>query len=239
MSASHGSAYEHDFEPIRGLPGALPAGETILWQGAPHWAALAVHALHVRLVTLYFAGLIVAQGISAALAADARAAPAILIGEALWTGLAGLVAVGLLCLFAWLVARTSVYTITNRRVVLRVGVAISKAVNLPFAIIEGAALRHHGGGGGDIPLRLKPGMRAGYVVLWPHVRPWRWAEPEPMLRAIPDAGAVAAILAEALSAHAGAAGAAFQVTPPAVAPTPAPVPAPTPIGDLVLQGAAR
>ncbi|HBB55427.1 MAG TPA: phosphopantetheine adenylyltransferase, partial [Hyphomonadaceae bacterium] len=26
---------EFDFEPVRGLPEALPAGEAILWQGAP------------------------------------------------------------------------------------------------------------------------------------------------------------------------------------------------------------
>jgi hypothetical protein len=234
MTPPRATSEEHDFEPIRGLPGVLPAGETILWQGAPHWASLAVHALHVRLVTLYFAGLIVAQGVGAALAGNARAAPAILLGEALWTGLAGLVGVGLLCLFAWLVARTSVYTITNRRVVLRIGVAISKAVNLPFAIIDGAALRQHGAGAGDIPLHLKTTTRAGYVLLWPHVRPWRWAQPEPMLRAIPNAGEVAALLADALSAHAAEAGAAFKVMAPA-----APAPACAPTGELVLQGAAQ
>jgi hypothetical protein len=231
MSAHHPSSTEHDFEPIRGLPGALPAGETILWQGAPHWAALAVHALHVRFVTLYFAGLIVAQGLGGALSSDARAAPAIVLGEALWTALAGLTAVGLLCLFAWLVARSSVYTITNRRVVLRIGVAISKAVNLPFAIIEGAALRRHGAGAGDIPLKLKAGTRAGYLLLWPHARPWRWAEPEPMLRAIPNAGAVAAILAQALAAHAAATGATVsREAPEAAAPMPAPA-------GRLLQGA--
>lgn len=225
-------AHEHDFEPIRGLPGALPPGETILWQGAPHWAALAVHALHVRFVTLYFAALIVAQGVGAALSGDQRANPAIVLGEALWTGFAGLAAIGLLCLFAWLSARTSVYTITNRRIVLRVGVAISKAVNLPFAIIESAALRQHGAGVGDIPLRLKAPTRAGYFLLWPHVRPWRWSEPEPMLRAIPQAGAVAAILAQALAAHASATGMAHGVQIPTAA-----MPAAHPRGDLVLEGA--
>jgi hypothetical protein len=216
MTAPHASATEHDFEPIRGLPGDLPAGETILWQGAPQWAALAVHALHVRFVTLYFAALIVAQGLNATLSGAPRAAPAIVLGEALWTALAGLAAVGLLCLFAWLVARSSVYTITNRRVVLRVGVAISKAVNLPFAIIEGAALRQHAAGAGDIPLKLKAGTRAGYLLLWPHVRPWRFAEPEPMLRAIPNAAGVAAILAEALGAHARAGSASVHRAAPVV-----------------------
>ena len=47
---------EHDFEPIRGLPGPLPEGETILWQGAPDWRVLAVQAFHVRAVAIYFGG---------------------------------------------------------------------------------------------------------------------------------------------------------------------------------------
>ena len=26
---------EHDYEPVRGLPGPLPAGEQLIWQGSP------------------------------------------------------------------------------------------------------------------------------------------------------------------------------------------------------------
>jgi hypothetical protein len=208
MSAPHAArhgAYEHDFEPVPGLPGRLPEGETILWQGAPNWSALAVHAMHVRWVTLYFAAIIVAQGLSGALGPTPIGADGISLaraaGEAVWTAAFGLLAIGLLCLYAGLIAKTSLYTITNRRVVMRVGVAIPKAVNLPFAIIESAALRRHPGDTGDLPLQLKPEARAGYILLWPHVRPWRWNAPEPMLRAIPDAGGAAKILADALEAY--------------------------------------
>ena len=41
----------------------------------------------------------------------------------------------------------------------------------------------------------------GYALLWPHARPWRLSQPEPMLRAVPEAQDVAAILAEATSKH--------------------------------------
>ena len=34
---------EHEFEAALGLPEPLPAGETILWQGAPSWTAMAKH----------------------------------------------------------------------------------------------------------------------------------------------------------------------------------------------------
>jgi len=46
-------------------------------------------------------------------------------------------------------------------------------------------------------LELKGDSKVSYVMAWPHVRPWRFARPEPALRCIPDAQAVAKILAEA------------------------------------------
>jgi hypothetical protein len=221
MSAHPPSAYEHDDEPIRGLPGVPPVGEVILWQGGPDWAAFAVHALHVRLVCAYFAVMCAAQPIMAGLRApgDGRAL-AVATGESFWIAALGLAAVGLLCLFATLVARTTVYTITNRRVVLRIGVAISKAVNLPFAILTGADLRSHPGGEGDLALTLKPGHRASYILLWPHARPFRWSSPQPMLRCVAQASAVGATLAQALQAFTTVAGHEAAAT---TVPTPAPV----------------
>ena len=57
---------EYDNEPIRGLPGLLPAGETILWQGAPDWRALARTAFRTRLVAGYF-GMLAAWALASAL----------------------------------------------------------------------------------------------------------------------------------------------------------------------------
>ena len=48
--------------------------------------------------------------------------------------------------------RTSVYTVTDRRVVLRIGVALTASLNLPFRQIEQASVRLHADGSGDIPL---------------------------------------------------------------------------------------
>ena len=48
-------SHEHfDFEPVRGLPALLPAGEKLLWQGSPDWRSLAVRAYHVRKIAIYF-----------------------------------------------------------------------------------------------------------------------------------------------------------------------------------------
>ena len=53
---------DFDFEPVRGLPQILPKGERMLWQGAPRWQDLAVHAFHARKVIWYFAGLTLLAG---------------------------------------------------------------------------------------------------------------------------------------------------------------------------------
>ncbi|WP_232824387.1 hypothetical protein [Blastomonas sp. UPD001] len=49
---------EYDEEPVRGLPGELPQGETLLWQGSPDWRLLARSAFFTRIVGLYFAALV-------------------------------------------------------------------------------------------------------------------------------------------------------------------------------------
>ena len=47
-------------------------------------------------------------------------------------------------------------------------------------------------------LSLAGSDRIAYLHLWPHARPWRLKRTEPMLRALADAPAVAAQLAQAL-----------------------------------------
>lgn len=183
--------------PPRGLPEPLPAGEHILWQGAPKAAALARRALGTRAVALYFA---VASVFVAAFGLSGGKSAGALALSLVQTGVACLIVLALIRGFAALVERTTVYTITNRRIVMRIGVALPVTLNLPFASIEGAGLRTYGDGTGDLPLQLDGNGRVGFVHLWPHARPWRIARPEPMLRCVPDAAQVAAILARALGA---------------------------------------
>ncbi len=183
----------------RGLPERLPDGERLLWQGAPDWRVLARHAFHVRGLAAYF-GVIVAYSFgSAALGGTPLAHAALSAAE-----LAGvaLVPVAFLLAYAWAVGRATVYSITNRRVVIRIGLALPVTINLPFGKIEAAALNGRGNGFGDISLLLSAGNKVAYLVLWPHARPWRLARPEPMLRAFPDAGRVGQLLARALAASA-------------------------------------
>jgi hypothetical protein len=190
---------ECDGEPVLGLPERLPAGETILWQGAPAWKPFARHGLHERKLAVYFALLTVWNAVST-LQAGRTVQQAMV--SATWAIGLGAAALLLITLFAWLVGRSTVYTITNKRVVMRFGIAMPMSVNYPFALVDGAGLKLHAEGTGDIPLAMRKGSKLSYMILWPHARPWRFANPEPMMRAIPEADRVARILARALTAAA-------------------------------------
>lgn len=216
-------------EPVRGLPGHLPEGERILWQGAPSWRALARRALLVRLSLLWFGGF-------AAWYAAGAITGGLGIGEALvktaTQGIACAIAVGIIATIAYYQAKTTVFTITNRRVVMRFGLALDLSINLPFKQIEGAALRLFRDGTGDIPLALRGNDRLAYLHLWPNARPWHFSKPQPMLKAVPGAEAVARILAEALRSDLERRDAASSDQPARPEPRPVrlPRPARTPAG---------
>lgn len=190
MSMQH----EHEFEAAPGLPEKLPAGEHILWQGAPDWRQLAVHAFHVRKLALYFAAMLAVQ--AAFLQAEQRP----LLAPLALSATLALVALGLLAATAWFSARTTMYTLTNRRVVMRVGIVLTLSFNLPLRQIAGASLKPHAAGCGDIALRLQGPGRIAWAHLWPHARPWALRQPQPSLRCVPEAQALGALIQQSWQA---------------------------------------
>ena len=182
---------EHDHEPTPGLPGTLPPGERILWQGSPDWRALARNAFHTRLIGLYFI-LLAGWALVSAIGSGIHSVRD-LTGVAM-TGMLGVVAVALLHLLAWGSARTTIYTLTNRRIVMRIGMAVPKCINLPLNSIAALDLGTYADGTGDLPLDLTGAPKLGYLALWPHARGWKIARPQPALRAVPDAAIIAALI---------------------------------------------
>lgn len=194
------NGHEHEFEAAYGLPEPLPKGETILWQGAPDFADMAVRVFHLKKIAVYFAVLMVVRG-SYLYSLD-EPSMTVLAGILIVAGL-GLTAMVALAMLAWLTARTTAYTLTDKRLVMRIGVVLTLTFNLPFKRIETAGLQLTAKGFGDMPLVLSGGDRIGWLNLWPHVRPWQVAQPQPMLRCVPNAQAVAATFQKAWSAARG------------------------------------
>ncbi len=178
---------EYEIEPVKGLPGDLPKGESIVWQGAPAWQGLARGVFHTRLVAIWFAFV-------AMLAFFAGGTG--LLGAIVTLGVAGL-GLAILAGLAWAQARSTVYTLTEKRLVMRFGIALPKCVNLPLALIESADLKPAGPARADVALKIHGRFPLGWLQMWPHVRPWKIAYPQPMLRAVPDS--FVAILADTLA----------------------------------------
>ncbi len=188
---------DFEIEPIRGLPETPPDGEKILWQGRPDALSLARRALWLYWIAAYFGLLALWRFVSVVDLMPLGQA----IGAAVPFLILGAVVCALLWLTAFLQARATVYTITTSRVVMRIGAALTITLNLPFSQVGNAALSLNRDGTGTIALETLGKTRLSYLVCWPHVRPWRMNPTQPALRCIPDAQAVARILAEAAEAR--------------------------------------
>ena len=213
---------DFDFEPAPGLPAPLPKGEELLWQGTPDWKSLAIRAYHVRKVAFYFLAL---MGWRVAYGALAGNAARDVLVSCLLLLVFGALAVALLATLAYFTARSTVYSITSRRVLLRHGIAVPLTMNVPFKMIDSADLRVFAGGRGDLALAVPRSQRIGYLITWPHLRPGYITRPQPSLRSVPDAERAAKILGEALAADANQ-----TVTPISATPTRVPETRPRSIG---------
>ena len=187
--------HEHEFEAAPGLPEPLPADERILWQGAPQWRLVAVHVFHVRTLAWYFAAMMLLQA-------------TYLLGEPernlfkplLLSFLLSVISLGILSLMAWLTARTALYTLTNKRVVMRIGVVLTLTFNLPLRMLAAASLKTNPDGTGDIALKLAGNDHIAWLNLWPHARPWALRHPQPSLRCIANVGVVGERIVQAWQA---------------------------------------
>jgi hypothetical protein len=187
---------ERNVQSTLDLPEPLPEDESLIWLGQPDPKRLALQVFHLRLVALYFAVLAGWRAI-ATWSTDGIAQSVIATA---WTLVPAVATIGILLLLAWLSSRSAVYAITNKRLILKIGIALPLTINLPFSRIDSAALKAFADGTGDIAIVLRSGGRLGYAVLWPHARPWHVRQPQPMLRAVPEAEQVARHLARAVSA---------------------------------------
>ena len=178
---------------VHGVAEALPPGERVLWEGAPAPQAIVRHLLFVRPLTAYFAAM-VAWWMCAN--RDQIATTAFWTPVGMQLLLVGAVLGGFLWLGRW-IARSTTYAITDRRIVMRLGVIFPLTVNIPLRYIMGAQVKHFGDGTGQIALQLDPKEKLAWIVLFPHVRPWRIGRPEPLLRGLEDPAAVGAILRRA------------------------------------------
>lgn len=181
---------------LRGVSEALPPGERVLWEGAPDSRALARHLFFVRPLAAYLAVMmlwwvgvnraeIAAVSFWATLGTQLLLSGGLLVG-AWW--------------FARAIANGTTYAITDRRIVMRFGVVFPLTINVPLHYVQGASARQFPDRTGQIAVKLGTQEKLAWIVLFPHVRPWTFNNPEPLLRGLKDPVKVGEILREAVLA---------------------------------------
>ena len=188
MRATH----EHEFEAQLGLPEKLPKGEVILWQSAPDWLALANEAFHIKGLSVYFFLMLLLQANYLSDQTDGFNWSALIVSITLVAAI-----LSSLALWAYMTAKASMYTVTNKRVVMRVGLVFSLTFNLPLRKITAANELKKSNGCSDLSLMLQKEDRIAWLHLWPHARPWHVNQPEPTLRCIKNGSVCADILKSA------------------------------------------
>ena len=181
---------------VRGVSEALPPGERILWEGAPNARALARHLFFFRPLSAYLGAMVLWW-----VAVNRTQVNT----EQFWATLGiQLMLVGGVIGGAWLLARTiangTTYAITDRRIVMRFGVIFPLTINVPLHYVEGASAREFSDKTGQIAVQLTKKESIAWIVLFPHVRPFEFSQPQPLLRGLTDPVKVGEVLRAAVLA---------------------------------------
>lgn len=179
-----------------GIPRGIPTGERPLWSGGPDAKRLTTSALHVRKLAVYFVLLLAwrlanvwRDGFSLDVA----------LNVTLTTALLAFVVLAAARLYAAASARSTTYTITNRRIVVRTGIALPISINVPFEQIDSVDVLRDGEGG-DVEITLVEGAKVGYVILWPSSKSFNSSKTRPVLRALASVEVPVGVLSDALAA---------------------------------------
>lgn len=190
MHRDHPAISEADGPSANGDPMGTPAlDERVLWKGRPDLPVLTRTAFHLGGFAVYMTAMVILALVWGN------------VDSAVFLAGAGLFGALVIQLIAWRCSRSTLYILTDVRLIMRIGMAVEARINIPLKHIEAAHLHMRGRQHGDVALELGGERLLGYALLWPHARPWRFARPQPMLRALPDAPEFAQLLSEACAKY--------------------------------------
>lgn len=182
----HPAITEADGPSANGDPMGTPAlDERVLWKGRPNLPVLTRTAFHMGSYAMYMTAMVLLALVWGN------------IDSAMFLAGAGLFGALVIQLIAWRCANSTLYILTDVRLIMRIGMAIETRINIPLKQVKSAHFRPRGPDHGDIALELNGDERVlGTLLLWPHVRPWHYAQPQPMLRSVADATSLARLIAD-------------------------------------------
>ena len=184
------NGHTHEFEPTFGFPESLPASEKVLWQGSPCAWLVAKRIFFLPHLFFYF---LILSCLVLIVNSEVFTLKHLFIEFVSYMSL-GMFAIFLLLAISFLISSTTVYSITDKRVVMRIGIVLNLSLNIPCTKIETAACKVYPDKSGDISLNLVHDNKIAYLHLWPHCRPWFFSSPQPRFSCLKNVEVVASCL---------------------------------------------
>ena len=177
----------------------LPAGETVLWTGAPDPRALARYLLRERWC-LAFVAFSFSLGVAEASRHVDGTMPR-LLGVATLSAIMAIFAIVSIRLMAWQIAKSSKYVITDKRVYFNIGIVMRADANIPYSSLEGVDLRRRSDGSADLMLQLTGEQEIPWLLLFPHMTWHGGPRGRPTFRSLRDPQTAADAVVTALRAY--------------------------------------
>ena len=169
-----------------GLPSdvasAIPPSEKILWIGKPDWKSLAYHAFFLKYLLIY---LLLAAVYSVSVYGKDIDLGLFFVSFTPYL-LSGVLAGSVISFIAFLQSKNTVYVLTEKRIIIRSGIALIFLLNAPLKNIESIDRQFLRNGCGNISFSTTSKKRIPFLSCWPSVRPWSFISPKPAFRSVPE-----------------------------------------------------
>ena len=151
--------YKSKLEAHKNILDAIPEGESILWKGKPSFWGFSWYFFGLKLLAFYsiilsvvFAARLTVTDFYTAFAVDFLPFLS-----------SGILASFILMALAGIQSQSSVYIITENRVIIKSGAALSFLISVPFKKIKAVNLQKRKGSLGTISFELSSGKRVPYI----------------------------------------------------------------------------
>jgi len=182
--------YKSKFEAPKNILDAIPNGESILWKGRPSLWGFSWNLFGLKWITLYLSMLSIVS-VARFFASDFYTAFYVDFLPFFLSGIfASIILIGLAATQTY----STVYIITENRVIIKTGAALSFLISMPFKKIKEVNLQKRGASIGTISFELFSKKRVPYISCWPSVRPWKFKKTQPAFSCVRSVEEVATIL---------------------------------------------
>ena len=182
--------YKTKFETPKNILDVIPDGESILWKGRPSLWGFSWNLFGLKWITLYLSMLSIVS-VARFFASDFYTAFYVDFLPFFLSGIfASIILIGLAATQTY----STVYIITENRVIIKTGAALSFLISMPFKKIKEVNLQKRGASIGTISFELLSEKRVPYISCWPSVRPWKFKRTQPAFSCIGSVDEVATIL---------------------------------------------